>query len=113
RRDLEQVDHNLDPLLFSSVIKNLVINAVEACGKKGTIDISVRKNRSALVVELTDSGADIPSPIADHIFEPFFSTKEGGYGLGLAIVRRIVELHGGEIRLSKPGTKKTFTITIP
>jgi signal transduction histidine kinase len=63
---------------------------------------------------VTDTGEGLAAADLGQIFEPFFSTKAGGSGLGLALVHRIVQDHGGEIDVhSRPGTGSTFTLTLP
>ena len=70
--------------------------------------------RSAAEVSIADTGPGIPEDLRGKIFEPFFSTKEEGIGLGLPIAQRIVEEHGGEVRVeSKVGQGTTFTIALP
>ena len=65
-------------------------------------------------ISFQDTGKGIPEDLQPRIFEPFFSTKEEGIGLGLSIAQRIVEEHGGEIRLeSRPGKGTVFYLTIP
>jgi two-component system, NtrC family, sensor kinase len=66
-----------------------------------------------LVITVTDTGSGIPAENLDVIFEPYYSTKLHGTGLGLAITRRIVEEHGGSIRVSsEPGNGTTFTLLL-
>jgi signal transduction histidine kinase len=86
----ESLERNVDSRLFSQCVLNLVLNAVEALGAKGTVRIAL-----TLVVE--DDGPGIPADVLDRIFNPFFTTKDEGTGLGLSIVHRIVEAHNGTI----------------
>jgi two-component system sensor histidine kinase HydH len=63
---------------------------------------------------VTDTGAGIPQEHLGHIFDPYFTTKPGGTGLGLAIVHKIVESHGGELRVqSRPGEGTAITVVLP
>ncbi len=110
--DLPQVD--LDPHQFRQVLLNLLRNAVEAMPEGGII--SVRAHRTSRGVELSiqDTGAGIPEQSLEHIFDKFFTTKPTGTGLGLALVRRILDAHGAQIEVeSIPNQGATFTITIP
>jgi len=93
----------VDPLLMGQAILNLLINAVEAVGDAGTIEIawSVEQPDNRFRLSIRDSGPGIPSAVLDRIFNPFFTTKETGTGLGLAIVHRIVEAHEGTITAGK------------
>lgn len=95
-------------------IRNILINAIEAIKGQGLIEVSLRDKDEGLELEIKDSGCGIPEEVAAHIFEPYFSTKEKGTGLGLPICKRIVEEHEGNIRLeSRPGQGTTVTITLP
>ncbi len=94
---------------------NIIINAIQAMPQGGSLTISA-KNRSKETVEVSfqDTGPGIPPKDIDKLFDPYFSSKKKGIGLGLAIVRRIVDEHRGEIGVeSKEGAGTTFTITLP
>ena len=91
-----------------------VKNAKEAVQEDGTIFLSADKENSQVVIRCTDNGCGIPDDELDRIFEPFYSLKETGTGLGLSLSKRIVEAHGGKITASssrKTGT--VFTVTLP
>lgn len=108
-------------------LTNLVRNAVESVGGSGRVTVTLRignrpgpKRRQAkdssdyLSIDITDTGPGIPAGETDRIFTPFFTTKHGGTGLGLATVRRIAGLHGGEVEYSCPDAGGSmFTITVP
>jgi signal transduction histidine kinase len=89
----------VDWLLIGQAILNLLINAIDAVGNGGTIDIvwSAEHADGRFRLSIRDSGAGISPAVLDKIFNPFFTTKETGTGLGLAIVHRIVEAHEGTI----------------
>jgi two-component system nitrogen regulation sensor histidine kinase NtrY len=96
---------NLDPEQFNRVIINLVSNAVDAIGHSGragiiTVVTKFDESIGAGVVEIADNGHGIPENIKDRIFEPYFSTKENGTGLGLAMVNQVVSDHGGYVRIA-------------
>jgi signal transduction histidine kinase len=97
------------------VFLNLVRNSKEAMGAKGgTLRVTSRVQSGAVEVVFTDSGAGIPKEAKERIFEPFFSTKEGGTGLGLALSRQILQAHGGTIGCeSIQGGGTTFVIRLP
>ncbi len=116
-----------DPEQLRQVFLNLAINAVQVMPKGGELHIATRlardevalwrdaPQRSDLVeVRFRDSGPGIPEEARDHIFVPFYTTKEKGTGLGLAICQRIVKTHGGNIAAhSLPGQGAEFVIALP
>ena len=93
------------------VLDNVITNAVEAINEKGQIDIRVNDNSNEIVIEIEDSGTGVPEELLTKIFEPLFTTKQRGTGLGLASCNRIIEQHGGSIHVkSKPSM---FIIKLP
>ena len=93
------------------VLDNVITNAVEAINEKGQIDIRVNDNSNEIVIEIEDSGTGVPDELLTKIFEPLFTTKQRGTGLGLASCKRIIEQHGGSINVkSKPSM---FIIKLP
>jgi two-component system, NtrC family, sensor kinase len=107
-----------DPAQLEQVLLALVVNAIEAMPRGGTLTLRTRLRPEDAAAEITvaDDGAGIPPDILPQIFEPFFSTKEGGHstGLGLAVSRSIIERHRGRIKVaSEPGRGTTFTLTLP
>lgn len=89
----------LDAEIFHQALWNLITNAAQAMlsQENGLIKIAATKGKNGTSVSITDNGPGIDEAIGGQIFEPFFSTKEGGTGLGLAVVRRIISEHGGHI----------------
>ena len=104
----------LDPDIIRRVLDNLVINAIEAMPNGGTVSLKGRREGSQVCIEVSDTGVGIPEEVQPRIFEPFFSIKPKGLGLGLPYCGRAVEAHGGTINFT---TKKeegtTFTLKIP
>lgn len=105
-----------DENLISQVVINLLKNAVQAIesnngtDKEGRIDIRAYCNEAeAVLVEVSNNGPVIPDAIAEHIFIPFFTTKEGGNGIGLSISWQIMRLSGGNLSLL-PGKETTFVL---
>jgi two-component system sensor histidine kinase PilS (NtrC family) len=102
---------------MQQVLWNLLRNAVDAMPKGGTIHVGVGgKNTDSpeAFLSVRDTGSGIASEHLDHIFEPFFSRKPGGTGLGLATTARIIEAHKGTIEVeSRPGQGATFTVRLP
>ena len=91
-----------DPELLKPVILNLLLNAAQAVGPTGKVSVHVARSSKCCSLLVKDNGPGIPLAIREKIFEPFFSTKHRGTGLGLPIAKRIVEAHGGQIRIECP-----------
>ncbi|MGD9809320.1 MAG: sensor histidine kinase [Deferribacterales bacterium] len=101
---------------LEEVIINLILNAADACGMKGAIDIASFVYDESAAVRVTDKGCGIPPENLTKIFDPFFTTKEPGEGtgLGLSICYNIVEQHGGSISvISSPGNGTEITVLLP
>ena len=93
---------------------NLYRNAAEAMHGKGTIDVTVTGEGAGLAVTIADHGPGIPAELRQRVFEPYFTTKADGTGLGLALVRLTLESHRGTIAISEtPGGGATFAIVFP
>lgn len=101
--DLPDLEVRGDPELLHRAFTNLILNGAQAAGAGGWVRISVARRGDQARVAIEDSGAGIASDIAGRIFDPFFSTRRGGGGLGLAIVHRVVEAHRGAIELETGG----------
>ena len=96
------------------VFLNLLRNSREAMDGGGRLTVRSRAQDGAVEVELSDTGRGMSGQVQEHIFEPFFSTKERGTGLGLAVSRQIIQAHGGSIRCtSAAGEGTTFSIRLP
>jgi two-component system, NtrC family, sensor histidine kinase PilS len=105
-----------DPQRFRQAVWNLCLNAVQAMPEGGELRVSVRslRERGRLQLSIADTGQGISDSDLPHIFEPFFSTKPEGSGIGLALVYRVVEEHGGSIEVrSRIGEGTTFVLTLP
>jgi len=106
----------MDAHLMQQVLVNLLLNAIEAVEEKGMVTIRsvMTPDRQYQKVEIEDTGRGIPKAHAGKIFDPFFSTKKSGTGLGLAVSYGIVQKHNGQIDMSsEPGKGTRFTIAIP
>ncbi|HVR69238.1 MAG TPA: ATP-binding protein [Vicinamibacteria bacterium] len=100
-----------DKRLLERAVLNLVENALQAVGEQGRITIRLRRpDDGRLQIEVEDSGPGVVAEIRDRIFEPFFSTKTSGSGLGLALVKRIAEDHGGGVSLEDAPTGGTRAV---
>lgn len=93
---------------------NLFLNAAEALEKEGTASVQIVPKESEVTVRIRDHGPGMPPEVRDRAFEPLFSTRTEGTGLGLPIARRIAVAHGGEIRIeSAPGSGTTVEVRLP
>lgn len=93
------------------VFVNLITNAVEAMNGSGTINISSKNEQDYIIIEIEDSGPGISDENLSKVFEPLFTTKENGTGLGLASCKNIIERHNGTISVENNPTR--FTIQLP
>ena len=119
----EQVEEGLPPVFgdetqISQVLVNIVVNAFQAMpdGGRCSIIAQIRSNAELRWVEVvvSDTGVGIKKEDLSHLFEPFYTTKAGGTGLGLAIAYRIMQDHGGSIRVSSvPGSGTTVAVQLP
>jgi len=106
----------MDKQQLTQAFMNLVLNALQAMPGGGamTIQASLPSSGPTARVTVSDTGPGIPAEHLDRIFEPYFTTKQGGTGLGLALARKIVEEHQGTIRVENgPGGGATFIVTLP
>ena len=111
------VDTGTVPMDFDKMLQavlNLLLNAVQAMPDGGTLSISSRTVKDRLELRVADTGHGIPRESLDRVFDPYFTTKNQGTGLGLATVRTIVEAHGGRVRVaSEPGRGTEITLDLP
>lgn len=108
-----ELQGNQDALL--GALANLCMNALQACDREPRIEISIALTKHGLLsISLTDNGCGMDRETRAHIFDPFFSTKTDGTGLGLAVVKAVVESHQGRIAVfSRPGRGCRFRIFLP
>ncbi|NJB82135.1 sensor histidine kinase [Wenyingzhuangia aestuarii] len=102
--------------LFGWVLENIIKNAIDAMLGKGNIDIQLLDTPKEIQILITDTGKGIPKNLHRKIFEPGFTTKERGWGLGLSLTRRIItQYHNGKVfvKQSQKHTGSTFQINIP
>jgi signal transduction histidine kinase len=114
--EVQTVD--VDPNLFRIVFDNLVSNACQSMGTSGVVEIKIGRgdigHEPAVRIEIRDSGHGMEPQVLERALDPFFTTRPSGTGLGLPIVHRIVEAHGGEIVLdSDEGEGTTVTLLVP
>jgi len=100
--------------LMERVFYNLVLNAAQASPKGGAVTVKTRAQGRIAEIAVIDRGSGITTEQMKDIFNPFFTTKPEGVGLGLAIVAKIVDEHGGKIAVeSEPGKGSIFCVSLP
>ncbi|GEJ59162.1 sensor histidine kinase [Anaeromyxobacter diazotrophicus] len=103
-----------DPGQLRQVFVNLLSNAVEAASPAGAVSIAASREDGRITVAVEDSGPGVDPAVARRLFEPLITTKERGIGLGLALVKRIVERHGGSVAYEPPaGGGARFLVHLP
>jgi len=115
-----------DEDLLHRAVLNLVLNAVQWAGPGGRVEVALDAVESdilstalsstrAVRIRVSDTGPGVPAADAEHVFEPFFTQRPGGSGLGLALVQRAAEAHGGAVFVDepRPGWSTTFTLYVP
>lgn len=108
---------NIDPHLISQVLLNLIANADQAMqGNKGSKRLDIRSSREgeSILIRISDTGPGVPPPMREKIFDPYFTTKPDGTGIGLSFSHRIVASHGGSITVGKSRSGGAeFSIRLP
>ena len=105
---------HVDAMQIQQVLRNLVSNGVEAMPDGGTLEIGAVDNDGAVVVSVRDTGSGIAPEMMARLFQPLFTTKARGIGLGLVVVKNLTEANGGTIAVqSEVGRGTTFTVTLP
>jgi signal transduction histidine kinase len=109
---LPKVEGN--PVLLREALSNILANAIEAVTEGGSIAIAVSQVGGAIVTRISDNGPGIPKEHLAHLFEPFYTTKPGGQGLGLFAAKHILEMHGGSVDVeTKEGEGTEVKVTLP
>jgi signal transduction histidine kinase len=108
------LDVRVDPDLIKQAILNLVLNGVQAMTHGGTLALAARRDDEAVLVEVRDQGGGIPPEVQEKIFELYFTTKEGGSGIGLAQTYQIMQWHYGSVEFDTiVGKGTTFRLRLP
>ncbi len=104
----------VDGFQLKQAVLNLVLNALQATSSGGGVTIRAAGDTHRFMVAVCDDGEGMPTEVRQRAFDPFFTTREAGTGLGLPIVRRILERHGGSVEIaSEPGKGTTVTLVFP
>jgi signal transduction histidine kinase len=109
----------VDAELMRQALLNLLLNAMQAMPSEGVVHVTVRRDQRLAIVEIADNGLGIPAPLLPRIFDLYFTTKPKGSGIGLAMTYRILQLHGGAMKVrsnadpASPERGTTFTLNIP
>ena len=107
----ENIESVYDADKLEVVLDNIIMNAVEANNERGEVTIRIIDGNNEIIIEVEDAGSGVPQELMTKIFEPLFTTKQRGTGLGLASCKRIIEQHGGSISVkTKPSI---FSIKLP
>ncbi len=110
----EQISVKVDSQRVVQILVNLISNAIQAMPHGGTLSISMECNRKGATIRIQDSGVGIEPKVMSRIFEPLFTTKSKGIGLGLALSKRLIDAHHGKISVdSIPQQGSTFTVWFP
>jgi two-component system sensor histidine kinase HydH len=103
-----------DAIQLRQAIVNLVLNAVQAASPVGQVRVLTRREGAVAAVDVEDTGAGVPESVRGRLFEPLITTKEHGSGLGLALVKRVAERHGGSVGHEPlPGGGTRFSLRVP
>jgi two-component system sensor histidine kinase HydH len=102
-----------DPSQLRHVFVNLMLNAQQAAGRAGTVSVDAEASAEQVAVGVTDSGPGVDSSVRARLFEPLVTTRQKGIGLGLALVKRIVERHGGTVTYEPRGKGARFVVRLP
>jgi signal transduction histidine kinase len=103
----------LDRDKFEQAVLNLVINALEAMPAGGSLTVSAAVEEGELRVSVADTGPGIPPEAQPSLFQPYFSTKDRGTGMGLALSEKLIGQHGGRIEFTTGPEGTTFRISVP
>jgi signal transduction histidine kinase len=109
----DPLEADVDGLQVEQVLLNLLLNAVEASPDSSPVYVEAANREGTVRVTVTDEGPGIPVSIRDHVFDPYFTTKETGSGLGLSVSREVVSHHDGELAFESNGRGTTFVLRLP
>jgi signal transduction histidine kinase len=102
-----------DPDRMEQVLLNLAVNALEAMPQGGTLAMRLHALAEQIQIEVADTGSGVPEQLRDRIFDPYFTTRSSGTGMGLALSEKIIRQHEGTIDLTSGSQGTVFTVTLP
>jgi signal transduction histidine kinase len=102
-----------DQAALRAAVLNLTMNAVEAAGPGGEVDIGASTNRGDVTIEVSDTGPGPPREVSENLLDPFVTSKPEGVGLGLAVAERVAAEHGGRLSWRRDGDRTRFCMTLP
>jgi two-component system nitrogen regulation sensor histidine kinase GlnL len=102
-----------DAMKLEQVLLNVLLNGLEAMPDGGRLTVRGKREDGAASIEVTDTGPGIPDDLQRRIFDPYFTTKSTGSGMGLAICEKIMEQHGGRVHFATGPRGTTFTLALP
>jgi signal transduction histidine kinase len=112
--DTHQSESTGDAEAVRGAFVNVVLNAIEAMPSGGTVRVTSRNgSNDAVEIRIADEGPGIPASVRDKVFAPFYTTKEGGTGLGLSLALQTIRAHGGSLTFADPGRGTEVVITLP
>ena len=103
----------MDGLQVEQVLINLLLNAIEASPDGGTVRVGLTRGDGSVRIAVSDQGPGIPETVREHVFDPYFTTRDSGNGLGLAVSREVVAHHGGSLQFETGSDGTTFTMRLP
>jgi two-component system, NtrC family, sensor kinase len=103
----------LPSTLVRQALMNLLLNAIQAAGQGGRVDVEVKYVSGRLIIEVINDGQEIPPEVKHHLFEPFAGKKEGGHGLGLWVTYQIVQQLHGRIKVARQDGQTSFMLNLP
>lgn len=113
RLPAKKLQADIDAPQIVQVLINLLLNAVDASPPAGLVTIEAAREEDRVSIRVTDRGSRIPDEVRPHVFDAYYTTKENGSGLGLAVSREIAANHGGSLQFESENSGTTFILTLP
>jgi signal transduction histidine kinase len=109
----DPIEADVDGVEIEQVLINLLLNAIEASPEGAAVHVRAAREDGCVKIAVEDQGPGVPETIRDHIFDPYFTTKEAGNGLGLSVSREVASHHGGSLDLVTGGAGTAFVLRLP